>query len=80
MARSLTGLWGEFMHQRHGSVRVLDNSAAAVAQVKQGMDCQKCTTRSALRTKRAKFYAEEAAGQEMCGWTSFQASTTRRAF
>ena len=35
---SLTGLWDEFIHQRHGSVRVLDNSAVAIAQFKHGMD------------------------------------------
>ena len=58
VVRSLTGLWGGFMHQRNGSVRVLDDSAAAIAQVKHGMDSQKCAS-----YKRSQFYAEEAADQ-----------------
>ena len=41
MVTSLTSLWGEFMHQRHGGVRVLDDSAAAVAQFRHGMDSKK---------------------------------------
>ena len=65
VVRSLTGLWGEFMHQRHGSVRVPDDSAAAIAQVKHGMDSQKCAS-----YKRAQFYAEEAADQGLM-WLDF---------
>ena len=65
MVRSLTGLWGEFMHQRHGSVRVLDDSVAAIAQVKHGMDSQECAS-----YKRARFYAEEAADQGLV-WLDF---------
>ena len=40
VVRSLTGFWGEFMHHRHGSLRVLGDSAAAIAQVRHGMDSE----------------------------------------
>ena len=46
------------MHQRRGSVRVLDYSSAAIAQVKYGMDSQKFAS-----YKRAQLYAEEAVDQ-----------------
>ena len=65
VVRSLTGLWSEFMHQRHGSVRVLDDSAEAIAKVKHGTDSQKCAS-----YKRAQFYAEEAADQGLM-WLDF---------
>ena len=44
VVHSLTGLWNEFLHQRHGGVRVLDDSAAAIAQVNHGMESQKCAS------------------------------------
>ena len=33
VVRSLAGLWSEFMQQRHGCVKALDDSAAVIAQV-----------------------------------------------
>jgi hypothetical protein len=57
MVRSLTGLWGEFMHQQHGCVRVLVDSQGAISQVVDGMDTKKCAS-----YKRSQFYAEDAVG------------------
>ena len=64
--RSLTGLWGEFMYKRYGIVRVLDDSAAAIAQVKHGMDSQ-----SALRTNGLNFTPKKPPTKDLCGWTAF---------
>ena len=52
VVRSLTGLWGEFMRQRHGSARVLDDYSAAIAQVKRGMDVVQ--TGSVLRRRGSR--------------------------
>ena len=65
VARFLTGFFGEFMHQRHGNSRVLDDSAAAIAQVRHDMDTRKCAS-----YKRAQFHAEEAADRSLM-WPDF---------
>ena len=65
VVRSLTGLWGELVHQRHGGVRVLEECASAIAQDRHGIDSRKCASH-----KRAQFYAEEATDQGLM-WLDF---------
>ena len=60
MVRALTGIWGEFMRQQHGCVRVLDDSQGGISQVVNGMDTKKCAS-----YKKAQFYAEDAVCQGM---------------
>ena len=74
-ARSLTGLWGEFMHQRLVGARVLNDSAAEFAQVKHGMD-----PRSALRTNGLNSTPNKLPTKVFYGWISFQASTALHTF
>ena len=65
VVRSLAGLWSEFMQQRHVCVRALGASAAAIAQVQNVLNSQKCAS-----YKRAQFYAEEAADSGLL-WLDF---------
>ena len=53
--RWLTGLVGEFLRTKHGSVRVLDDSSGGISQVVSGMDSAKCAS-----YKKAHAYAEDA--------------------
>ena len=55
MARSLTGLWGEFMGQSHGCVRVMEDSQGGISKVAHGMDNAKCAS-----YKKAQVYAGDA--------------------
>jgi hypothetical protein len=54
MVRSVTDLWGEIMHAKHGCVRTMMDSQGAEANINHGMDTKKCAS-----FKRAQFYAED---------------------